>query len=168
MAGALHDDPGVPNDEQLLQEQQLARVWSREARVRGDTPAYLVDVWRDAISARGLPAVLVLGAQEGYLDAGPLPGGWAVYLPPTLRDSHAMLDLLRSRLAAGPAHQSEADVPPHVVTDKLEAFLRQHPYTPALVVNVINPGTAALVVDALVALEARRRTMPPVRYVVRL
>jgi hypothetical protein len=42
------------------------------------------------------------------------------------------------------------------------------PYTPALVINVINPGDGALLVDALVELEGRRKKMPQLRYEVRL
>jgi DNA helicase HerA-like ATPase len=154
----------------VLQEQTLARAWIDQARAQGAEGAgRIVDVWRSSLSLQGLPPLLVLGAVEAYLEAGPLPGGWGAYLPPRLHDSRAVLALLRARLGAGAAHHSEADVPPTMLADKLEAFLRQHPYTPALVINVINPGDAALIVDALVELERRRSDeLPPVRYVVRL
>jgi len=154
----------------LLQEQQLARAWAREAAARPNPPRSLVDVWRDNLSMQNLPALLVLGDSEYYLDAGPLRGGWNAYLPPRLRDSRAVLAALRARLGSGAAHLSEADVPPRVLADKLEAFLRQHAYVAALTLNVINPGDAALVVDALIDLESRRLKgeHPPVRYDVRL
>jgi hypothetical protein len=122
------------------------------------------------LSVQNLPALLVLGDSEAYLDAGPLRGGWSAYLPPRLRDSRAVLAVLRARLGSGAAHLSEADVPPRVLADKLEAFLRQHTYVATLTLNVINPGDASLVVDALVDLEARRikDRQPELRFDVRL
>ena len=62
-----------------------------------------------------------------------------------------------------------ADVPPGMIADKLIMFLRQHPYTPALVVNVINPGDAGLILAALLDVESRRsQDDPPMRYLVRM
>src|SRR5258708_8887431 len=52
----------------------------------------------------------------------------------------------------------------------MDMFLRQHPYTPAIVFNFINPGDATLIVSALVELEKRRSLsqLPPLRYRVRI
>lgn len=154
----------------LLQEHQLARAWLSEATQRHQPDRGVIDVWRDNLSLQNLPALLVLGDSETYLDAGPLRGGWSAYLPPRLRDSRAVLAVLRARLGSGAAHLSEADVPPRVLADKLEAFLRQHGYVATLTLNVVNPGDASLVVDALVELESRRikDRQPELRYDVRL
>ncbi len=153
----------------LLQEQQTARAWVAESWARGERRRDLIDVWRQTFSPQELPPILTLSAEEGYLDAGPLAGGWAAYLPPWLADQRAVLAVLRARLGTGVAHQSEADIPPRLLADKLELFLRQHPYTSALILNAINPGDAALIVDALVDLEGRRDAdAPSVRYLVRL
>jgi DNA phosphorothioation-dependent restriction protein DptH len=150
----------------FLQEQELGRAWSHQAAERNDAPPEILDEWRTRLAPELLPAVVVTDCENGYLDAGGLPGGWGAYLPSRLRDSRSLLSLLRSRLGSGAAHQSEADVPPRMLADKLEAFLMQHPYTPVLILNVINPGDAALIVDALVELERRQRT--DVNYEVRL
>lgn len=150
----------------LLQRQELAKHWIEVERDQGlDDNA--PETWRKSLSPQGIPALLTFGA--GFLDAGPLLGGWEAYLPLQRRDSRALLAALRSGLGCGAAHASEADISPQVLADKLDIFLRQHPYTPALVLNVINPGDAALVVDSVVELEERRgENAPPVRYVIRL
>ncbi len=154
----------------LLQEQQLGRSWLVAARERGDAAGDLLATWRDALAAQGIPVLLVLSPTEAFMDAGPLRGGWGAYLPPRLRDSRAVLALLRSRLGSGAAHESEADIAPGVLAERLGRFLRQHAYVQALTVNVINPGDAALIVEALVALEKGRRDsrLPDVRYDVHL
>ncbi|HLG50419.1 MAG TPA: hypothetical protein VKY56_02150 [Chloroflexota bacterium] len=154
-----------------LQLQQVARAWIDEAWQRHDWIKYkhIVDVWRGAFSPHALPLPLVLSASEGYLDAGHLTGGWGVYLPPRLKDSRTVLADLRAALGVAGAHSLEAEESPELLATKLELFLQQHAYTPALVLNVINPGDASLVVGALVELERRRDTqLPPVRYAVRL
>ncbi len=152
-----------------LQEQQLARSWTAEAALRKKVSKGVTDTWRDALSPQGIPAVITLGPEEGFVDAGPLLGGWEAYLPTGAQESRSILALLRQRLGSGSAHHSEADLPPRLLADKLEMFLRQHPYTPSLIINVINPGDAGLVVDSLLDLEKRRaENLPSVRYVVRL
>jgi len=153
-----------------LQEQQLARTWSHEAWQRHDTNKRIVDVWRESFAPQGLPLALVLD-DASYLDAGPLVGGWGAYLSPRLKDSRTVLAAVRAHLGSGSAHRSDADAPPGLLTSKLESFVHQHPYTAVLVINVINPGDASLVVDALIELErcrARDRDLPPIRYSVRL
>lgn len=154
----------------LLQQQQLARSWTAEAASRGGGTPGLIGIWQRTFSAHGVPSLLVLGAEEGYLDAGPLLGGWGAFLPPGMHDSRAVQAALRARFGSGAAHQTEADVSPNALANKFELFLRQHPYTPVLVINVVNPGDARLVVGALVELEGRRRStrLPDVRYEVRL
>ena len=97
----------------------------------------------------------MFGPDEGYLDSGSLPGGWGVYLPPRLRDSRSTLALLYARFGAGTTYEADPDFSPTVLADKFEAFLRQHPYTPSLVLNVVNPGDGALILDALIDLEER-------------
>jgi hypothetical protein len=135
-----------------LQEQEAARSWTRVAAQQLEPPSSrdLVTTFRRSFAAQGIPALLVLQPHESYVDAGPLPGNWAAYLPPRLRDSRSILSLLRTRLGAGAAHESEGDIQPGILTDKLEAFIRQHPYTPALILNVVNPGDGALLRDALI------------------
>lgn len=157
-----------------LQEQRLGRSWTKSAWEQGITNiASTAQLFLNSIPAQGIPALLVLNAEEGYMDAGPLLGGWAAYLPPRLKDSRAVLSLLRARTGASGGQQgysTDADVSPASLADKLDLFLRQHPYNQALVINAINAGDAALIVNALIELEKRRTDvkLPSVRYSVRM
>jgi DNA helicase HerA-like ATPase len=151
-----------------LQEQQLAHRWLEDALGREQVSGDLVDTWRTSFAPTGIPPLLVTNATDAFVDAGPIPGGWGLYLPLRARDSRALLALVHARLGTGRMHTVEADIRPALLADKLELLLRQHAYTPALVVNVINPGDGALVVDSLLELEERRRKLPPLRYEVRL
>lgn len=155
-----------------LQKQLLTRAWIREAWQRHEPIANLLETLQMHLTPQGLPPLVVLGptSEENYIDAGPLPGGWGVYIPPRLRDSRALLAILRKILGARDMSQSEMDIRPEILADKMEMFLRQHPYTPALVFNVINPGDATLIVRALVELERRRTPtqLPSLRYLVRI
>lgn len=151
----------------LLQRQQLARTWSAAVH-RNAAGAHLLQTWRSAIPASGLPALLIGTARDEFVEAAELPGGWSAYLPPRLPDSRAALALLQRRVGVAAETSSGTEAIADVVAGKLESFTRQHPYVGALVVNVINPGDAALVVDALVALEQRLGSEASVRYELRL
>jgi DNA phosphorothioation-dependent restriction protein DptH len=155
-----------------LQKQLLTRTWTHEAWQRHEPIANLLERMQMHLTPQGLPPLVVLGptSEENYVNAGPLPGGWEVYLPPRLRDSRALLAILRRILGVRETYESEVDIRPGILADKMEMFLRQHPYTPALVFNVINPGDATLIVNALVELEGRRSflQLPPLRYRIRI
>jgi len=138
----------------LLQRQQLARVWSEAAAKRRTGASDLITIWRSVITSSGLPSLLITQGGEEFVEAGDLLGGWAAYLPPRLRDSRAALALVQARLGMSRS-TPVTEITASAVADKLQAFLRQHPYVGTLVVNVINPGDAALLVDALVELEGR-------------
>ena len=153
----------------MLQHQAVARDWVR--RLAGAALPVMdpIQLFRDSFNGFGLPPLAVLGASEGYVDAGVLPGGWGLYVPPRLRDSRTMLASLKSRLGVAAEQRAETDLQPRILADKLEAYLQQHPYTPALVLNVLNPGDGGLVVAALIDLESRMmRADRTLRYEVRL
>jgi len=152
----------------LVQEHRLARAWATIAEDRGEVPRDLLSTWRKALVSTGLPGLLVLRNRHHFTDAGPLPGGWSAYLAANVRDTRSALSILRHRLGAGPAHATEADLAPSTLADRLEAFLRQHPYASCLVLNVVNPGDGGLVVEALTEVENRLGSDADIRYQVRL
>ncbi len=149
----------------LMQKQQLARHWSMIAAQRTDTSRTYIDVWRHSLKADALPAIVVVGTDEGYVEAGSLGSGWGVYLPPSIHDPLLLLSAIRKRFGVGSGQ--EADMSARLLTDKCVIFLRQHPYVETLTINVVNPGDAALIRDALIELE-RRDVTGPMRYDVRL
>jgi len=152
-----------------LQHQAVARSWVAMMARESQRPLEAAQLFRETINGFGLPPLVVVNPTEGYVDAGVLPGGWGIYLLPGHRDSRSQLSLLKGRLGVRAEQHAETELPPRLLADKLEAYLRQHPYTPALVLNIINPGDGALAVEALVDLEGRLARVPrPLRYEVRL
>lgn len=154
----------------MLQHQQLARSWVTAAARNGDMPTGLASVWQRTFSMQGIPSLLILGPEESFVDSSLLPGGWGAYLPPHTRDSRAVQSVLRTHFGAAATQQATSDTPPALLADKLELFLLQHPYTTALIVNVINPGDGRLILGALIELERRRSQadLPSMRYEIRL
>jgi DNA phosphorothioation-dependent restriction protein DptH len=149
----------------LMQRQQLARSWVTAAAQRPGVTRSCIDVWREALGGTALPLLLVLGATDGFIEAGALPGGWGLYLPPGTSDPRLILGAIRKRFGLGSAHHDDGDS--RMIADKLALFLRQHPYAETLSVNVINPGDAAVIRDALIELERSDPTRDT-RYIVRL
>jgi DNA phosphorothioation-dependent restriction protein DptH len=150
-----------------VQEHELGVTWAAEAARRSATDTGPLRSWQDALALQDVPSIQVLDAEHGYVDVGPLPGGWGLYLPTGEKDSRSLASHVRRRLGGGSGHDSEADVGSDRVASILKAFLRQHPYASTLVINVINPGDAALAVDALRVLERDLGAIAP-RYELRL
>ena len=150
-----------------LQEHELGVTWAEEAARRSRTDLGALRTWQETLALQDVPAIQVLDADHGYIDAGPLPGGWGLYLPATEKDSRSLASHVRRRLGGGPGHESESDVGPGRLAAIVLAFLRQHPYAATLVMNVVNPGDASLLVDSLRLVERELGTESP-RYQVRL
>ena len=58
-------------------------------------------------------------------------------------------------------------VSPRVLADRVERYLRQHPYVTTLVISAVNVGRADLLADMLVELQ-RRRHLKHMRYDLRV
>ncbi len=152
-----------------LQKQELAHQMVKDVARSPQVPKELERTWLNDLAGNGLPQLLVLTPEEGFLDAGTLPGGWQAYLPPATRDSRNLLDRVREELGATSGYAGSVDISPSMLAEKLYAYLRQHAYSPALTLNVINPGDASLIVDALIELDHRLASDgTDIRYSVRL
>ena len=67
------------------------------------------------------------------------------------------------RNAAVSAHP----IPPRVLADRVERYLRQHPYVSTLVISAVNAGRGDQLADMLVELQ-RRKQLQHVKYDIRL
>lgn len=84
---------------------------------------------------------------------------WSAYVPSGTEDSHGLVDRVASALGVPEAvRTSGADSTALVLADRVERYVRQHPYVRTLVVNVVNPGDAGLLVDVLLELQRRTST----------
>lgn len=97
--------------------------------------------------------------QDGRLLAtvGNLTPFWAAYLPSSADDSHGLVSRIAGALGVPAAiRDSGADSTSLILADRIERYVRQHPYARTLVLNIVNPGDAGLIVEVL--LELQRRT----------
>ncbi|WP_274912538.1 methylation-associated defense system ATP-binding protein MAD8 [Streptomyces sp. WZ-12] len=139
----------------------LGRDWA--VRLAGEDKRRVVaarDSFLQALSPLGFP--FAVPRQDGRLmtAADNLTPYWAAYLPSETADPRGLLGRLTTALrlpAAGPRAAGGAGaLSGTALADRIERYVRLHPYVRTLVVNVVNAGRAEIVADAL--LELQRRT----------
>ncbi|MEU7633382.1 hypothetical protein AB0C34_25950 [Nocardia sp. NPDC049220] len=99
--------------------------------------------------------------QDGRLlaTADNLTSFWAAYAPSGVEDSHGLVGKIADALGIpAPARGTVADSTSGIVADRVERYVRQHPYVRTLVINIVNPGEAALIVEVLLELQRRPDT----------
>ncbi|MGW5440531.1 methylation-associated defense system ATP-binding protein MAD8 [Nocardia asteroides] len=84
---------------------------------------------------------------------------WAAYAPSGVEDSHGLVGKIADALGVpAAARETGADSTCSVLADRVERYVRQHPYVRTLVINIVNPGDAALIVEILLELQRRPET----------
>jgi hypothetical protein len=99
--------------------------------------------------------------QDGRLLAtvGHLTPFWTAYVPSGVDDSHGLVDKIAGALGVpAAARGTSADSTSLVLADRIERYVRQHPYVRTLVLNIVNPGDAGLIVEVLLELQRRPDT----------
>lgn len=106
------------------------------------------------------PLVLTEGALEIYQYVGELTFGWGLYAQPTVNHDDLLASefrQLKSYLASlfniARDKQIDSDMSLSLVKRHLENYVKSHPYTRKLVINLFNAGDANVFADALVKLE---------------
>ncbi|MGW2613286.1 methylation-associated defense system ATP-binding protein MAD8 [Streptomyces sp. NPDC001500] len=139
----------------------LGRDWA--ARLVGEDKRRVIaarDSFLQALSPLGFP--FAVPRQDGRLmtAADNLTPYWAAYLPSETADPRGLLGRLTAALhlpAVGPRAAGGAGaLSGTALADRIERYVRLHPYVRTLVMNVVNAGRAEIVAEAL--LELQRRT----------
>ncbi|MEV7706917.1 ATP-binding protein [Mesorhizobium sp. B2-3-3] len=138
----------------------LGRDWA--ARLVGEDKRRVIaarDSFLQALSPLGFP--FAVPRQDGRLmtAADNLTPYWAAYLPSETADPRGLLGRLTTALhlpAAGP--RAAGALSGTAIADRIERYLRLHPYVRTLVMNVVNAGRAEIVADALLELQRRTST----------
>ncbi len=151
----------------LLQWQILASNWvtaaARSESPRPALPERARAFLRD-LNPRNAPHLILGDDKAFYADAGALTQFWQLYLPVGLRDTRAVSDRV-ARLLSTRTASMQSSVTPAELTARLLRYMLQHPYVSTLKINVFNPGDAAMVAEALLAMQEER---PDIRYQVHL
>jgi hypothetical protein len=151
----------------LLTWMQLAGVWLRWS---GETSTEEILATRttlfDALSPRGFPYATPQHDGRLLISADDLNPYWGVALPSDTTEPQELLTRLRDALKLTAATPTTAGLSQRLA-ERIDHYLRQHPYIDCLVVNVLGAVRTDLLTDALRAL-ARRTQHPHLRFDVRL
>ncbi|MFJ2203232.1 hypothetical protein [Streptomyces violaceusniger] len=136
--------------------------WTRRLGA-GDKRAALAakDSLLDSLAPLGFP--FAVPRQDGRLMAAAdnLTPYWGAYLPSETADPRGLLGRLATALrlpaAARPGNGSGA-LSGTALADRVERYIRLHPYVRTLILNVVNAGRAEIVADALLELQRRTAT----------
>ncbi|MET7824663.1 hypothetical protein ABZT23_08285 [Streptomyces sp. NPDC005386] len=141
----------------------LGQEWTR--RLAGGEKRRVIavrDSFREALSPLGFP--FAVPRQDGRLmvAADNLTPYWGAYLPSETADPRGLLGRLSEALhlpTTGPRTAGEAGgLSGKPLADRIERYVRLHPYVHTLVMNVVNAGRGEIVADALLELQRRAST----------
>lgn len=107
------------------------------------------------------PLVLVDSQKTNYYQyIGELTYGWGIYADPSNHTNDAFVNIhrqiksyLASILNIAKEKRIDSDISLSLVLRHLKNYIVQHPYTDKLVINIFNPGDAAVFARAMIELE---------------
>ncbi|MFF0589413.1 hypothetical protein ACFYWD_25985 [Streptomyces sp. NPDC003781] len=114
----------------------------------------------------GYPLAVPLDSGELAFASSPLTDYWQVCLPSEAHDPREVLARVADALGADVAAAS-GGVTGTELADRVEKYVRLHPYADSLVLNALGAGQGELLADMLVALQERRH-LSHLHYTVRL
>ncbi|WP_149263454.1 ATP-binding protein [Actinomadura sp. K4S16] len=109
----------------------------------------------DALSPSGFPMVVPRSGERLALFGGNLTPYWGAFLPTDTEDPGRLLSTLSTALHVPDQASRTAAVSGRVLADRVERYVRLHPYVGSLVVSVVNPGRADHIADMLIDLQGR-------------
>lgn len=147
---------------------ELARDWI--GRVKSGGQDHIGHV-RSALLERLVPAAFPVGVpvEDGriFMPVEHLNPYWALYAATTEPSARGLAAEICSALGLSEPSVAGTDLSGRVIAAKIERYLSQHPYVRELSINVFNPGTGALIAEALLALQ-QKREHADLRYDIRL
>jgi hypothetical protein len=120
-----------------------------------------------ALTPIGFPFAVPLSGGRLTIAAADLTPYWGACLPTDTPDPQDLLAGLCRVLQLSERTVSAHPIPPRVIADRVERYLRQHPYVFTLVISAVNAGRGGQLADMLVELQ-RRRQLQHIKYDIRL
>lgn len=114
----------------------------------------------------GFPFVVPVGGGRLTIAAADLTPYWGACLPTDTPDPQNLLTSLTHALRL-PERADGQVASPRALADRVERYLRQHPYVSTLVISAVNPGRAEQLADMLMELQ-RRKPLRKVNYDIRI
>ena len=120
-----------------------------------------------ALTPLGFPFAVPVSGGRLTIAAADLTPYWGACLPTDTPDPQDLLAGLCRALRLPERTVSAHPIPPRVLADRVERYLRQHPYVSTLVISAVNAGRGAQLADMLVELQ-RRKQLQHIKYDIRL
>lgn len=145
----------------------LADQWLEQL---DDAPTGVVKARLDSLERQlaplGYPLAVPLESGELAFASSPLTDYWQVCLPSEAADPREALARVAGALGVDTAAAAGGVTGPELA-DRVEKYIRLHPYADSLVINALGAGHGELLADMLVALQERRH-LSHLHYTVRL
>ena len=138
-------------EEKTLDQDVYRKDWSRK----------LENIFFGKIPMDVAPLILTEGAlKEPYQYIGELTFGWGIYVQPSLKNDETFASEFRQLksyistvLNVSREKRIDSDVNSEIVYRHIQNYVKAHPYTNKLVINLFNAGDASVFANALVRLE---------------
>jgi hypothetical protein len=134
----------------VLQYQQLLFGWAAKLDGASEEEATrLVNRESvDKITSLNIPSALSFGQNDIYINSDNVDLYWSVLPKGTTTDIRRVVSLV-FRLLGQKGGGEITSITPMQVADKVWRYLKHHPYVSTLRMNVINPGDAQLILNAI-------------------
>ena len=109
-----------------------------------------------ALAPLGFPFVVPIEGSRLTIAAADLTPYWGVCLPTDTPDPQDLLTSLARTLHLPDRQPGGRAVSPRVLADRVERYLRQHPYVSTLVISAVNVGRGDQLADMLVERQRRK------------
>ncbi|URM95114.1 hypothetical protein LUW76_12770 [Actinomadura madurae] len=151
----------------LLTWSELGRRWLENARENEAAVIAAAERTLAGLTPLGFPLVVPRRGGALAIAAGDLNPYWGVCLPTGTDDPQGLLSALAAGLRLPERWSGGQAISGRALADRVERYLRLHPYVDTLVISAVNAGRAEHLVDMLIELQ-RRKGLADVNYDIRL
>jgi hypothetical protein len=125
-----------------------------------------LDTLEQRLTPLGFPLAVPLPTGELAFAGGQLTDYWQVCLPSETENPRGAVVRIAAALGAD-GTAAAGDMTGAELADRVERYIRLHPYADCLIINAVGAGRGELLADMLVALQERRH-LSHLRYTVRI
>ncbi|SFO15534.1 DNA helicase HerA, contains HAS-barrel and ATPase domains [Actinomadura madurae] len=151
----------------LVTWSELGHRWLENARENTAPVIAAAGRTLEDLTPLGFPLAVPLPDGSLTIAAGDLNPYWGVCLPTGAVDPQGLLSMLSSALRLPGGWTAGQAVSGRVLADRVERYLRLHPYVRTLVISAVNAGRADHLAEMLLELQ-RRKDLADVSYDIRL
>jgi hypothetical protein len=146
---------------------ELGQHWLEDAGDASRATVAAIGRTLASLTPLGFPFAVPVSGGRLTIAAADLNPYWGACLPTDTPDPQDLLAVLAHALRLPERGTSGHPVSARVLADRVERYLRQHPYVSTLVISAVNAGRGDQLADMLVELQ-RRKHLRHIKYDIRL